>query len=139
MDQTPTTPPVSVDRVKGFSSGARLDELCRRAEAQGVLHQEFYYDHAEDKSVILTAQDLTGSLNYNREVQNDGIYGDHYSPSRDMQHVARIDPIVLEIWKAEGFDLFDRDKDWKTEIEPELKRRLNDTSNLALRTGGGVI
>jgi hypothetical protein len=81
---------------------------------------------------IRSVQDATPFLDHNKRLQNDGTDG--YSPSRELKRVASIPPIVAEKWLTEeGIDVFNRDH-W-----PAVKRKLNSSDYMWLRTSGGRI
>jgi hypothetical protein len=75
-------------------------------------------------------QDVQPILDANGRAAN---HSDCYSPSRDLQHVARIPNIVIEQWLKEGVDVYN------PEHEAAVMKRLNDGGWMKLRTGGGRI
>jgi len=121
------------ERVKQFSTGRRAKELAGRAQALGMLHEEAYYDHTTDALIVKTHVDSEPLHKRNRELQNAGLVGDLFSPSREFRWVASISPEVQMEWMAEGVDAMNDDH-W-----PEVQRRLNDSNWQHTRTGLGRI
>lgn len=86
----------------------------------------------DDGTVIVRkTQDVTPILDHNKALAN---HDDGYSRSREMRRVASIPLVVIEQWRAEGFDLLSGNFDRK-----ELRRRLNDSDNRFFRTAPGRV
>ena len=128
-----SAPPASpLYRVNQFSGSNATAAFASRAAALGILHEEALYDDAEDSLIIKTSHDVDTIIRRNRELQT-GLFGDMYTPSRDMRWVASIPLGVVMQWMEEGVDVY------KNEHWPEVQRRLNDPNWLHLRTGLGRI
>lgn len=112
-----------------FSPSQYLRQL-ERATEQGILLEEYDTDPATGALIIRTSQDVEPILNANKERAN---FHDGYSPSRELRKVASIPNIIVHKWLRDGCNIYD-DNDW-----PEVKRRLNSSDWLHLRTSGGRI
>lgn len=92
------------------------------------VQQFFHYDEAEDKSTILQTQDVEPILNANKIEMN------HIDQSGNfMKHIACIPRIVIEQWRKEGINFFDKN-DW-----PKIKQKLNSNEFQYFRTYGGEL
>ncbi len=98
------------------------------AASIGRVVTRWQYDEASDATIVKRIQDVEPILEHNKALQtlNDG-----YSRSRDIRRVASIPTVVVEQWMREGVNIFDRNCD------AEIRRRLNDPTNLFLRTAPG--
>ena len=112
----------------GFSSGARLEALCARAEAQGMLYEEDDLDVINDVMVTRTTQDCEPIISDNKERL---IHTDGYTPSRLLRHVAHIPNVLLVQWHAEGINVHTKEG-WE-----RAKRKLRDPIFRDLRTSPG--
>ena len=92
------------------------------------VQQFFHYDEAEDKSTILQTQDVGPILEANKIERN------HIDQSGNfMKHVACIPRVVIEQWRKEGINFFDKN-DW-----PKIKQKLNSNEFHYFRTYGGEL
>lgn len=98
------------------------------AAEQGELVTRWSYDAPAGCSVIHRAQDVEPILEANKALYT---ADDGYSPSRELRRVASIPKVIVEQWMQEGVNIFDKN------CMPEIKRRLNDPTNLFLRTAPG--
>lgn len=89
-----------------------------------------WVDHENGSVTITETQDATALVEANRQFANSH---DGYTPSRDMQFVARIPANIIKEYADNGINLF------HPMHEPELRRLLNDPDYRGLRTGGGYI
>ncbi len=112
-----------------FSRSQYLRQL-ERAGRQGILLEEFSTNPQDGGWVIKTSQDVEPILDQNKERAN---FHDGYSPSRELRQVASIPNIIVHKWLREGVNVYD-ENDW-----PEVKRRLNSSEYLSLRTSHGTI
>ena len=94
----------------------------------GVKHE--WADNGDGQYVIRSSQDIEAALDYNKAAYT---HNDGYAPSRELRRVAHIPDIVNLQWLAEGFDYRDPNN------AKELKRRLNSSEYLFLRTASGRI
>lgn len=93
-----------------------------------------YYREKSDGTgfEILRQQDCEPIVRWNTARQNDGTRG--YTPSRDLQHVARIPMVEIYRWIVEeGWDMRDPN------ASDKLRRRLNDRDFYKLRVGEGRV
>ena len=100
------------------------------AAARGEVLTKWEYDASAGVGVIHRIEDVSPILEENARLYtlNDG-----YSPRRELRRVASIPKIVVEQWMQEGVNIFDKN------CRAEIKRRLNDPSNLKLRTAPGRV
>jgi hypothetical protein len=98
------------------------------AAAVGRVVTRWQYDAPSGQTLVKRIQDVEPILEHNKALQtlNDG-----YSPSRDLRRVASIPNVVVEQWMREGVNIFDKN------CAAEVRRRLNDPTNLFLRTAPG--
>lgn len=89
--------------------------------------------HVDDDTFAVTeTQDVEPILDFNKAHATDGSGG--WSPSRELRHVARIPLTVAHKWLVEhGVDVLNKDH------KAAVRRLLNSSDYLYLRTGGGVI
>ena len=91
--------------------------------------QRAHFDDAEERLVIQTIQDEKPIVDANKRMFN---AGDGSSPSRELQHVARIPNALVEKWlREEGINIFNKNH-W-----PAVIRKLNSSEYLWLRTSAG--
>jgi hypothetical protein len=84
---------------------------------------------------VKRTQDVESIIDENKRRQNDGTNG--WTQSKDMKHVATIPLIIVEQWAKEaGIPKRDIYGHAMTEI---IRKKLNDPSNLFLRTGLGEV
>ena len=100
-------------RTLGVRPGGLITQVRQTGE------DEFQYRHS---------QDVTASLEHNKALRNTN---DGYSNTREFRRAAHIPPIVIEMWKNEGVDIFNPDH------ANEVARRLNSSDWSALRTADG--
>ena len=87
------------------------------------VEQYFHYDEMEDKTTLFQTQNVEPILNANKIEMN------HIDQSGDvMKHVACIPRIVIEQWRKEGINFFDKN-DW-----PKIKQKLNSNEFRYFRT-----
>ncbi len=98
----------------------------RRHSKAGTLHREIIFDYTTNKTDARTTQDVAPFFRRNAELR--AVGGDGYSASHELRQVASIPPIIVEQWLREGFNLLGKFD------QRELRKRLNDLSNLNLRT-----
>lgn len=92
------------------------------------LYQRYAGDDG-DKFYAEKVQDVQPILDRNKALKN---HDDGWNKARDGRRIASI-PLVLVIkWRNEGFDIHDPNN------MPELKRRLNSSEYMHLRTSEGV-
>lgn len=99
-----------------------------RTQAGGLVTQA--REIGEDKFEIRNVQDIGPALEQNKAMRN---HNDGYSETREFKRVAHIPPIVIEMWKNEGIDIFNPDH------ITEIARRLNDPDWGLLRTADGTL
>lgn len=87
-------------------------------------------DDGEGGGVIASTQDVGPALERNKALQTQD---DGYTPEREMRRVAFIPEVVLQMWRNEGFDAFDKNN------AKELARRLNSSDWAYLRTAPGCM
>jgi hypothetical protein len=95
--------------------------------ACGVRHH--WRDEADGSATIISTQDTDAILDLNKAMatENDG-----WSASREMRRAASIPLILVAKWlHEEGWNAFD------PACEDRLKRKLNDSDYLWLRTAPG--
>lgn len=88
------------------------------------------YDAPSGAHVITRVQDVEPILEENKRLMS---LNDGYSPTRELRRVASIPFIVVEQWRAEGIDIFDKN------CREAVRRKLNDPENLFLRTAPGRV
>jgi hypothetical protein len=94
----------------------------------GLIQDIFRVD--DNRVVVAYSQDATPVLDANKAYALE--HGDGYSASRQMQHVARIPPIVYYKWLfEEGIDCLNPDH------KAAVRKKLNSNEYAYLRTGGG--
>jgi hypothetical protein len=98
------------------------------AAEHGEVITRWSYDAPTGTSIIERAQDVSPILEANKILYT---ADDGYSPSREFRRVATIPKIIVEQWMREGVNLFDKN------CRAEIRRRLNDSTNLHLRTAPG--
>ncbi len=86
---------------------------------------------------VIRTQDVQPIIDLNKADQNDRDFNNGYTPSRDMQHVARIPLVVLEQWAKEAG--IPKAKIYGKAMNEIIRKKLNDPDNLFLRTGLGEI
>jgi len=86
------------------------------------------YDDSEDSFVIERVQDIESVLERNKALYT---HNDGYSKSRELRRVASIPMVVIEQWLKEGIDIYNPDH------AEAVKRKLNDSENMFLRTAPG--
>jgi hypothetical protein len=84
----------------------------------------------EDEFEIRHVQDIASHLEANKAMRN---HNDGYSQSREFRRVASIPPVVIEMWKNEGIDVFNPDH------QEAVMRKLNDPDYGLLRTADGTL
>ena len=90
------------------------------------------FEDQGDGVVIRETQDVTGLLDANKALQNEGR---HRSRDGSLEHVASIPPIIVHKWMNEdGVNFLALPK---KERRAYLARKLNDPDWRYLRTGGG--
>lgn len=89
-----------------------------------------WIDNEDGTFTVTEEQDLTALLDRNREIQKDL---DGYTPSRDIQYVGTIPPIIHAQFLAKGINLYD------PAFKKELFRYLNDPDYRGFRTGLGHV
>ena len=89
-----------------------------------------WIDHEDGNITITETQDATALIEANKQIYNNH---DGYTPSRDMQFVARIPANIIKQYADIGINLF------HPMHEPELRALLNDPDYRGLRTGKGHI
>ncbi len=112
-----------------FFSGNALEHQLELAENAGVLMQEFDYDESTGTSTIRTSQDVEPYLEQNKKLYNADDRG--YSNSGEWRRVASIPLVIVQKWRDEGVDIFDKNH------AQAIKRKLNDPENVFLRTAPG--
>ena len=86
----------------------------------------------DDKKVIFkTTQDEKPIISANRDFQ---AIADGYTPSRNMQHVARVPVVVIEQWLTESGLVYG-----SHEFMTFCIKKLNDPDYVYLRTGLGTL
>ena len=133
IDRTAQPSSLLLRGAAGFTPRARKRTLTHRAEMAFGLHDEVKWDQASDTLIIRESQDLSPIFDRNAELRNEGISGDGYSDTRELRRVASIPLVVVNQWYREGFNIFDEKN------AAELKRRLNDSENLFMRTSIGQV
>jgi len=107
-----------------MSNFTKFNQAFNPADVQEFFH----YDEAEDKSIIYKTQDVEPILNMNKIEMN------HIDQSGDiMKHVACIPRIVIDQWRKEGINFFDKN-DW-----PKIKQKLNSNEFMYFRTHHGEL
>lgn len=96
------------------------------------LTRKLYYDESNYKLIVATQQDIEPISRMCIEKQKQGRKANSFKNGA-FTHVAEIPLVVVEMWKKEGVDLFNRN-DWK-----EIKRRLNSPDYSYLRCWNGKI
>lgn len=93
--------------------------------------QTWWHQDGEGNWAVEKVQDVDGILDLNRYQQN---HGAPYTPlGAEMQHVARIPLIVIELWRNKyGVDY------WNPDHQGKVDKLLNDSEWCWLRTGGRV-
>lgn len=109
-----------------FSGSA--DAARAISSATGEVVTRWQYDEPTGLTVIERVQDVEPIFEVNKQLYNDG---DGYSPSRELRRVASIPMAIVEMWMQEGVNIFNPDH------MPEIRRRLNDSENLFMRTAPG--
>lgn len=103
----------------------------------GVLTQFDVKDNQSGEFGVLRKMDAQKIIDRNKSLQNDPSFNNGYTPSRDMQFVASIPPLLYEIWAKEaGIPRKDIFGHKMTEV---VRRKLNDPEWKYLRTGQGRI
>ncbi len=91
------------------------------------------YNEADNSTIITSVGDVSGVLEANKQMRNDGTNG-YVDKSKEFQHVASIPAEIVEMWKIQyNIDFFDKE-DWG-----KIKALLNSQDWGLLRTGGGRI
>jgi hypothetical protein len=108
--------------------GRSIVHAASAAAEEGELVTRWSYDEPTGQSVITRVQDVEPILEANKQLYT---ADDGYSPSREWRRVARIPAIVIEQWAKEGV------RYWDKNCRAEIRRRLNDPTNLFLRTAPG--
>lgn len=98
--------------------------------AHGIT-ETLLFDDAEGTATIKRTADVEPIIDANKRAQADGA---GWSPSREWVHVARLDPIIVDIWR----------KQWGVDpLHPAhrdlLDRLINDLDNRYLRVAEGHI
>ena len=95
-----------------------------------AIKRKTTYDHAEDKIVQHSVQDVQPLLELNKKEYNkDYIHGGVETKETGMRKVASIPLIIVEKWKKEhGIDMMNKDH-W-----PKIKQLLNSKEYKFLRT-----
>ncbi len=88
---------------------------------------EFYCDNIDNKIVVVESQDVEPILKANKESRR---LGDGYTPSRDLQRVASIPLVVVQIFMKEGLNIYNPDD------LPAIMKKLDDPEWKHLKTGG---
>lgn len=114
----------------GFTTGARLEALCRRAELAGFLHEEMSYDAAHGTMVVRVSQDCDSILDANKDA---AAFTDGYTPNRLLRRVASIPNVVIHQWLREGINVHTKEG-WE-----RAKRKLRDPEFRYFRTSPGRI
>lgn len=96
--------------------------------ADGEIITTWRYDEPSNGIVVARSQDVTPYLERNKKLYT---ADDGYSPSRELRRVASIPAVIVEQWMREGVSIFDHN------AQDEIRRRLNDSENLFLRTAPG--
>lgn len=111
-----------------------LPSLRKPTEYQAALAnavQRDIIDNGPGEIAVVASQDTSTILDANK---SEHLYGDGYTPSRDLRHVARIPLIVAEMWLNQyGVDVLNQDH------KAAVIRLLNSNEWSYLRTGGGRI
>lgn len=81
---------------------------------------KYHWDDQEKKLTIHKRTDVTDIIESNKRQQPLTI--DSRFGNQMMHHVAQIPLTIVEQWKREGLDIFDR----SPEMRKKLKRKLND-------------
>lgn len=84
----------------------------------------------EDTFEYRHVQDIGAHLEQNKAMRN---HNDGYSKTREFRRVASIPPVVIEMWKNEGIDVFNPDH------QEAVMRKLNDPDYGLLRTADGTL
>lgn len=91
------------------------------------------YDPLTDKTTIYSEADISPLLDHNKQLFNNGTNG-YQSKAKEWKHVANIPHIVALKWLNEdGIDINNKNH-WDA-----IKRKLNSSEYLYLRTSGGAI
>lgn len=104
--------------------------LPAAVEAAGSMVTRWSYDEPSGEHIVTRAQDVQPILEENKRLMN---LNDGYSPTRELRRVASIPFVVIEQWRAEGIDIFNKDH------REAFRRKLNDPENLFLRTAPGRV
>lgn len=112
-------PPVEIP-AEVRSRAARL--------ADGEIITTWKYDEPSNGAIVVRSQDIEPYLERNKKLYT---ADDGYSPSRELRRVASIPAVIVEQWMREGVSIFDHN------AQDEIRRRLNDSENLFLRTAPG--
>ena len=95
------------------------------------ISETLHFDDSEETFCLLRSEDVEPVLDANKRAQADG---DGFSPTRELRHVARIPPLVVEIWnKTWGVDVL------KPANAALLRRLLRDRDNQFLRVSEGAV
>lgn len=112
-----------------------MAELIKQTDANGLITT--FEIIGKDAFNVTRSQDVAPVLDFNKACQSDTSFNNGYTQSGDLQHVARVPLILMELW-------------WKEAGRPAggvygkamnevMKKKLNDPDYAYLRTGRGEI
>ena len=112
-----------------------MTEIIKNTDANGLI-TTFEIISPEAFNVKRT-QDVAPVLDFNKACRNEPSFNNGHTKSGDMQHVARIPLIMMEMWWKEA----GRPKGgvYGKAMNEIVKKKLNDPDYKYLRTGGGEI
>lgn len=107
--------------------------LIENLERWGYPTEKYSYDQEADRMTVDISQNYAPFIDYNKRLLRDADY-DGYTPSRDLQRVATIPPIIIEKWlREENINIY-KDEDW-----PKVVQKLDDPDYRWLRCSDGHI